>query len=193
VPRLFRPTVSAEEDGILDPEFRILDASREFLGHFAATRADVIGRQLPALFCPPVSDRLRAALTDLAADRYSWVSERLDAAGHAVPAPVRLVIRRAPEPSPSRALVLKLERPAAARPALSALAARVLEGVAAGDSSARLATRLHLSRQGVEYHVTALLRRLDAPNRACLVSRAYAMGVLRSDCWPPRVTDEWVS
>ena len=68
---------------------------------------------------------------------------------------------------------------------LSAMDARILEGIAVGASTASLATRLFLSRQGIEYHVSSMLRRLQVPNRAALVSKAYALGVLRNGVWPP--------
>lgn len=73
---------------------------------------------------------------------------------------------------------------------LSDLDARILEGIAQGMSTVQLASRLYLSRQGVEYHVSTMLRRLKAPNRAALVSRAYAAGVLALGAWPPRVLPE---
>ncbi|HEX3785134.1 MAG TPA: LuxR C-terminal-related transcriptional regulator, partial [Pseudonocardiaceae bacterium] len=72
----------------------------------------------------------------------------------------------------------------------TALDARILEGVAAGASTIQLATRLYLSRQGVEYHVGSMLRKLRVSNRAALVSRAYAMGLLVADAWPPRISPE---
>lgn len=78
------------------------------------------------------------------------------------------------------------------RQVLSQLDAKILENVAAGVSSVQMASRLYLSRQGVEYHVSAMLRKLKAPNRAALVSRAYAMGVLAVGVWPPRVQPEYV-
>lgn len=70
---------------------------------------------------------------------------------------------------------------------LNDLDARILEGVAAGASTIQLASRLHLSRQGIEYRVASLLRRFKVPNRPALVSRAYAMGALSVGSWPPQV------
>ncbi|AXG82185.1 helix-turn-helix transcriptional regulator [Streptomyces paludis] len=75
---------------------------------------------------------------------------------------------------------------------LSPVHARILEGIAAGLSTVPLADRLHLSRQGVDYHVASLLRKLQVPNRAALVSRAYAMGALRAGAWPPEVVRDFV-
>ncbi|MET9296383.1 LuxR C-terminal-related transcriptional regulator [Streptomyces sp. NPDC003077] len=75
---------------------------------------------------------------------------------------------------------------------LTALDARVLEGVAAGSSTIEMASKLCLSRQGVEYHISSMLRKLRAPNRAALVSRAYAMGVLSIGYWPPKVLPDCI-
>lgn len=71
------------------------------------------------------------------------------------------------------------------QPSISKIDARILEGIAAGASTLQLAAQLHLSRQGVEYHVSTMLRKLDAANRTALVSKAHSMGLLRLDVWPP--------
>jgi DNA-binding NarL/FixJ family response regulator len=70
--------------------------------------------------------------------------------------------------------------------------ARILEGVAAGVSTVRLADMLYLSRGGVEYHVSALLRKLKVKNRPALVSKAYSMGIFGVGSWPPRVLPEFL-
>lgn len=75
---------------------------------------------------------------------------------------------------------------------LSELDARVLEGVAAGVSTVQLAARLYLSRQGVEYHVGAMLRRFKVPNRAALAAKAYAQGILTIGQWPPKVLPDYI-
>ncbi|MGW8063947.1 PAS domain-containing protein [Streptomyces ziwulingensis] len=77
-------------------------------------------------------------------------------------------------------------------PVLSALDAQVLEGVASGESTVQLASRLYLSRQGIEYRVGQMLRRFDAPNRPALVARAHAFGLFAAGQWPPRVLPEHV-
>ncbi|PRY36963.1 DNA-binding CsgD family transcriptional regulator [Umezawaea tangerina] len=71
---------------------------------------------------------------------------------------------------------------------LTPLDATILEAVAAGASSLRIARGLRLSRQAVDYHVKSLQRRLNAGNRAELVARACATGVLGVDQWPPKVS-----
>ncbi|MFF1282924.1 LuxR C-terminal-related transcriptional regulator [Streptomyces sp. NPDC058299] len=75
---------------------------------------------------------------------------------------------------------------------LSELDARVLEGVASGASTVQLASRLYMSRQGVEYRVGRLLRRFDAPNRPALVARAHGLGMFSLGQWPPRVLPDFV-
>ncbi|WP_386021527.1 LuxR C-terminal-related transcriptional regulator [Streptomyces sp. YIM B13518] len=75
---------------------------------------------------------------------------------------------------------------------LSALDAQVLEGVASGASTVQLASRLYLSRQGIEYRVGQMLRRFEAPNRPALVARAHALGMFAAGQWPPRVLPERV-
>ncbi|BCJ50224.1 hypothetical protein Asp14428_16990 [Actinoplanes sp. NBRC 14428] len=67
------------------------------------------------------------------------------------------------------------------------LTARVLEGIAAGLSTADIGAELHLTVRGVEYHVSSLLRRTSSTNRAGLVGRAHALGILLPGSWPPRV------
>ncbi len=75
---------------------------------------------------------------------------------------------------------------------LTDLDARILEGVAAGVSTVRLASMLFLSRGGIEYHVDILMRRLKVNNRPALVSKAYSMGLLRQG-WPPCVNPDYMS
>jgi len=70
---------------------------------------------------------------------------------------------------------------------ISRIEASIIEGIAAGSSSAQMAARLYMSRQGIEYHVSGMLRKFQAANRSALVSRAYCCGVLSPADWPPRV------
>jgi PAS domain S-box-containing protein len=81
---------------------------------------------------------------------------------------------------------------AASQRKLTPLTARVLEGVAAGDPTVRLAAKLFLSRQGIEYHVSILLRQFKVPNRTALAAKAYSMGMFSIGCWPPRVLPEYI-
>jgi PAS domain S-box-containing protein len=74
---------------------------------------------------------------------------------------------------------------------LTAMDARILEGVAAGVPTIKLASMLYLSRGGIEYHVNILMRKLKVNNRPALVSKAYSVGLLCQG-WPPRVHPDLV-
>ncbi|WP_326616157.1 PAS domain-containing protein [Streptomyces decoyicus] len=73
-----------------------------------------------------------------------------------------------------------------AHPQLTASQVRILSLLAAGRSNAEIATSLHLSRQTVDYHLSRLRDLLDAPTRPALVARAYVLGILDPQTWPPR-------
>lgn len=75
---------------------------------------------------------------------------------------------------------------------LTTIAARILEGIARGEPTVRLASKLHLSRQGIEYHIGAMMRDFRVPNRVALVSKAYSAGMLRLGIWPPAVLPDCV-
>jgi len=64
----------------------------------------------------------------------------------------------------------------------------VLRLIATGLSNAEIAKSLHISGHTVDRHVTEMLRRIDVPNRAALVARAYSFGVLCTTDWPPRLS-----
>jgi PAS domain S-box-containing protein len=81
--------------------------------------------------------------------------------------------------------------PASRKLLLTDLDARILEGVAAGVSTVHLASKLYLSRGGIEYHVDILMRKLKVNNRPALVSKAYFMGVLCQG-WPPHVHPDYL-
>lgn len=83
-------------------------------------------------------------------------------------------------------------RESGSRRILTKMDSKILEGVAAGVPTAKLALMVDLSRGGVEYHVTNLLRKLSAPNRTSLVSKAYAEGILAAGTWPPKVVPDFV-
>lgn len=75
---------------------------------------------------------------------------------------------------------------------LTAVDVRILEGVAVGTSTVRLAASLYLSPQGIEYRIGLMMRHFQAANRPALVSRAHSLGVLSIGAWPPRVLPEFI-
>jgi PAS domain S-box-containing protein len=75
---------------------------------------------------------------------------------------------------------------------LPAVTALVLEGLAADLSNADIGVRLGLSRQGIDYHLATLRRRLRVSTRGALVARAYALGLLHPGMWPPAVDRQFM-
>ncbi|POX56296.1 hypothetical protein C3489_06135 [Streptomyces sp. Ru71] len=73
-------------------------------------------------------------------------------------------------------------------PPLTAAQVRILALLAGGCSNAGVAEALHLSRQTVDYHLARLRQLLGAATRPALVARAYVLGILSPQCWPPRST-----
>ncbi|MBL1083766.1 PAS domain-containing protein [Streptomyces actinomycinicus] len=72
------------------------------------------------------------------------------------------------------------------QPPLTAAQVRILALLAAGHNNAEIAAALHLSRQTVDYHLSRLRDLLDAATRPALVARAYVLGILSPQAWPPR-------
>jgi DNA-binding NarL/FixJ family response regulator len=87
---------------------------------------------------------------------------------------------------------MKMGEVVSLKPCLSKLDAQIIESIAAGERTTHIANKVYLSRQGVEYHVSKLLRYLRVPNRAALVAKAYAMGILAVGTWPPAVRAEGI-
>lgn len=195
---LFRWLSVESEVGVarLDGGLRITEVNAEFLRQFRRTSGDLYGCPFLDLLHPGARVRARRKFVRLSDSRRPQMLERMTVAG-AVPGdpafrcqvaavPIRDVLERLV----SVVVLVKLE-PAAAgstthRISLGEVDARILEGIAAGESGAQLARRLHLSQQGVEYRVGAMIRRLGVHNRASLVSKAYSLGLMELGQWPPK-------
>ena len=64
---------------------------------------------------------------------------------------------------------------------------RVLELAAAGLSTVEIAGELWVTPAAVTFHLGNLFRKLGAANRAGMVARSYAVGLLQPGTWPPAV------
>ncbi|MEU4251795.1 LuxR C-terminal-related transcriptional regulator [Amycolatopsis sp. NPDC026612] len=163
-----------------------------FADLFGTTPDDVIGTAFCGWFLPAVQDTVRRGLAELAAGRKDHFDERLAGLGPGGPFFADVTGRTVTADDGEPCLVLLVKPVEAGEPGpaavrLAALDAQILEGLAAGEPAVRIALRLYLSRQAVDYRIGAMLRKLGAPSRAALVSKAYAAGLLRPAHWPPRV------
>ncbi|MEV0184748.1 PAS domain-containing protein [Streptomyces sp. NPDC050625] len=193
----------------LDPGLRLVEATTEFGRHFAVPPSTLRGRAFLEMLHPGVRDRAREEFTGLATDGRTRILPGVAALGaraHVFSCEVTGVAVRDDGRGSSLLVLLRPQDPpedAAGAPgdgeravhrskSLTELDARILEGVAVGASNVALASKLCLSRQGIEYRVTSLLRRMRAPNRAALVSRAHALGLFAPGSWPPKVRPDCV-
>ncbi|MFJ5104373.1 LuxR C-terminal-related transcriptional regulator [Streptomyces sp. NPDC088554] len=192
----------------LDPDLTIQQANEEFFRRFGDTRfgdasAGVCGRSFRELVHPSVQQPLMRQFSRLLEGKRQRFASHVVAVGPEDAAFAGTLTAAAVSgETPDVAAILVLMRSSDSsedagvlthqKKILTEIDARILEGIAAGLSTIPLASRLYLSRQGVEYHVTGLLRKLRVPNRAALVSRAYSMGVLTVGTWPPKVVEDFI-
>ncbi|MFF8036154.1 MULTISPECIES: PAS domain-containing protein [unclassified Streptomyces] len=182
-------------------------AEPAFARQFGLSAAEIRGRGLPDLLRSHVPARLREEFTALCEGRRRCFTEKVtgrDGDGRKFSAELIGAAVRDPSGRTSALFVIlrptgevgrpEKEGPAAELngPVISALDAQVLEGVARGDSTVQLASRLYRSRQGIEYRIGQLMRKFDAPNRPALVARAHTLGMFVAQQWPPRVLPERV-
>jgi PAS domain S-box-containing protein len=186
----------------LDARMHILNANSDFQSKFGGRGADLTDRSIFDLLHPGIQGHLRRQCLRFASGRRPRFVERVAAIGpHGMVfyaqmtcVAVRDVMGNLTsmivllEPEEVQGGGMSLER----KKILTHIDAQILEGVASGESTIRLATKLYLSRQGIEYHVGVMLRKLNARNRASLVARAYATGVLTVGTWPPKVAEEYI-
>lgn len=191
----------------LGSDLRIRDANPDFVRLFERRSEGVVGRSFFELLHPGIHPVVRRHFERLTDGRRTSFTDRMVAlrpcASVFTGEMTGVAVRRGAERAAAVMMLVRPEKATAGGPAtsgadtmvdrgriISELDAKILEGIAMGMSTVQLAARLYLSRQGVEYHVSTMLRRLKAPNRAALVSRAYASGVLGLGAWPPRVLPE---
>jgi PAS domain-containing protein len=180
----------------LDPQGRIVEANPQLAEALGRTPAELAGRLFEELLNTGQRERFRCHCAALRAGLRAGFVESVVAIGAGARGfggqVTGLAVRQRGDFASSIVVVVTPDRASGQGNTitLTKLSALVLEGVAAGASTTELATKLHLSPQGVEYHVTTMLRKFEASNRAALVARAYAAGVLTTGSWPPRVAPE---
>jgi DNA-binding CsgD family transcriptional regulator len=188
----------------LDLQLRLTGGNTGFAGMFGLPAEELPGYALVDLVHPSVRGKIARRLLSLARGERSrftdWVvpyagttTTSFELTGLAVTNDAdfvdSLVVLVRQEETESAALSSSAD---SIKP-LSRMDALVLEGVAAGMSTVQIAAKLFLSRGGVEYHVSALMKELTAVNRSELVSRAYSAGLFNVGSWPPRVIADFVN
>ncbi|GGX74540.1 PAS domain-containing protein [Streptomyces hiroshimensis] len=188
----------------LDRALTIQQANQEFFRQFNGSSEEICGRSFRDVVHPSVRQPLMRQFSHLLEGKHQRFVTPVIAVGPGeeppFTVPLTAVAVRGGLPGTTAILVMMpttrdtegTRVVTNRKKILSEMDARILEGIAAGVSTVPLASRLYLSRQGVEYHVTCLLRKLKVPNRAALVSRAYSMGVLKVGTWPPEVVEDFV-
>ncbi|RZU54173.1 PAS domain-containing protein [Krasilnikovia cinnamomea] len=187
----------------LDSGLRLREANSDFLRQLDRKPQDSYGRSFLALLHRSVRttvERELSALVTNQRERFTGhiVATRRD--GTLLPGKMTAVAVSDPKGDVDTVLVLVMPSSRQGGAAASAslkvqlrpMDARILEGVAAGDSTVKLASSLFMSRGGVEYRVTALLRLLRVSNRPALISKAHSLGLFNIETWPPKVHPEFV-
>jgi PAS domain S-box-containing protein len=187
----------------LDPVLRVCEANDDFCRQFGRTADDCEGVSIFEFIHRSGHERLRRQIARVTEGRRSRITERvMGVRPNAAAFSGHLSVIELEDAGRSDHCLMLVIKPDAAedvqgvvidgKKMLSELDARIVEGIAAGVSTVQLASKLYLSRQGIEYRVGMMLRKMRVPNRAALVSRAYSMGVLSVGTWPPRVLREFV-
>ncbi len=177
---------------LLSANGRIVEASAAAAEVFQLGLPELVGRRAHTLLAPdPGLDRLHRRWNGLIARRTRRVETSavlVDAQGRQRRAQLHLtsVGRSTARARHVWAVVTHQSLAHATHPALTAAQIRILSLLAAGSSNGDIATSLKLSRQTVDYHLSRLRELLGAATRPALVARAYVLGILSPEAWPPR-------
>ncbi|MFF3457612.1 PAS domain-containing protein [Streptomyces sp. NPDC002730] len=171
---------------------RIQQASAAAAELLQTRLSDLVGRRAHTVLAPaPELDLLHRRWNDLIARRrrrFETSAVLVDARGRQRRARLHLttVGRSSTRAAEVWAVVTHQGLAHEAHPPLTASQIRILSLLAVGSSNGEIATSLHLSRQTVDYHLSRLRDLLGAATRPALVARAYVLGILSPQTWPPR-------
>ena len=181
----------------LDADQRVLEANADLIQLLDLSAQQVRGKQFVELLHPGIRSGTRKQLTTLLEEKRGRFSDHVAALrsdGSLTAATLTAVAVRGQNHTASALVLLNPSDlhnggkvVVQQNIVLTDVDARILEGVAAGLSTVHIASRLNLSRTGVDYHVRAMQRKLKAANRPALIARAYTLGILSVATWPPRV------
>jgi len=174
----------------LDSTVRLIEANADFSRQFGRLPGELCGTRFCDLLARDARTRVSEQFTALLAEQHPRFTEpvitfRQKNSGHFSGELTAFAVRGDGGSIDNLMALIYPEdgsrtaRPPASRKLLlTDLDARILEGVAAGVSTVRLASRLYLSRGGIEYHVDILFRKLKVNNRPALIAKAYFLGLL---------------
>ncbi|MFC8278238.1 PAS domain-containing protein [Streptomyces sp. NPDC057271] len=157
------------------------------------TVAGLEGMTLPELVEPSDdADRLLRQWRDLVRGRALRRSTRLacrtSRGGRRLIHADMAVVREGGRPCAILTLLTALGVEHARSVELTPIQEQVLLRLARGESNARIARDLRMSRQALDYHLRRLRKELDAPSRPAIVARGYALGLLDGTTWPPELS-----
>ncbi|MEV7086020.1 PAS domain-containing protein [Streptomyces sp. NPDC093085] len=186
------------------PDGRVLMANPAMAAEWGELPGRLLGRSALDLFrtegpgtLRPIAEALRQGRRSRYAVEVSWPvpggGERygaltVDLLGHESDAVLLLLLRvdgERPAPPEAAARDESVRAGAAAPGGVGPAETRILVLVASGRTTAQIAREVGLTADGVAYHLGRLSRRWGVGNRAALVARAYATGVLAPGVWPP--------
>lgn len=186
----------------LDTWLSLVDGNAAFAHAFGVESEALPGRKFLDMVHTSSREKLSRQFLSLAQGERTRFTERVVAASGSEVFSVELTgIAVAGEAGQAESIIAVLDPRAEGVPGtrlakmgkpLTKMDALVLEGVASGMSTVQMASHLFLSRGGVEYHVSTLMRSLEAANRSALVSKAYSAGLFSIGIWPPRVISEYI-
>ncbi|WP_407288597.1 PAS domain-containing protein [Streptomyces sp. BP-8] len=185
--RIPTPTAVCRADG------EVLIANPAMAGQWGVAPGQLRGRNLLDLFKPRAAEQLRRieeAVRLGHRSRYP-VEVHWRAGADGAEREGELTVDPVGDPSEKPPALLALLRvretapPPEPRGTASPVEARILALAAGGATTASIGTALGLTVDGVNYHLTRLSRRWRVQGRTALVARAYVLGVLAADSWPP--------
>jgi PAS domain S-box-containing protein len=188
---------------LTDSSLRIREANGAFVEQCGHADGELLGLDFGQLLHPSIRQHLIRQFDRLIQRRHGSFVERLAALWATRPrftgTVTGIAVRNEADQVETLVVLVSPDSPEgdhrvliSPRKIISKIDARILEGIAVGIPTIQLASRLYLSRQGVEYHVSNMLRQFKVPNRAALVSKAYSMGMLTVGSWPPKVNADYI-
>lgn len=171
---------------------RIRQASAAAAELLQMRRSDLVGRRAHSVLAPaPELHVLHRRWNDLIARRHRRIETSaviIDARGRHRRARLHLTATGRTSTRAANVWVVVTHEGFAhePHPPLTPAQIRILALLAEGRSNGEIATSLRLSRQTVDYHLGRLRHLLGAATRPALVARAYVLGILAPQSWPPR-------